>query len=84
MQVLKQLWLRITRSPVIVATYTTFLGALGTQIQSAWTTGHLTWSLAGWEHMAGAAGLLTAYTLAHLYAPAPGANPKPLPTTTVQ
>ncbi len=75
MNFLKQLWLSVRSNPFFVSVYTVFMGALATQIQSEYASGHLDWSMAGWERMASAAGLLTVWTLAHLYAPAPGATP---------
>ena len=83
MQGFKQFWFSVTRSKYVVFLYTTFLAGLGTQIQSAYATGHLDFTVAGWEHMVMASGLFTVYALAHLYAPAPGASPNP-PTTSVK
>lgn len=75
MNFLRQLWLSVRSNPIFVSAYSIFFGALATQIQSAHASGHLDWSVAGWEHMASVSALITAWTLAHLYAPAPGATP---------
>ena len=75
MNFLKQVGLSVRSNPFFVSAYSIFVGALATQIQSDCSSGHLDWSLSGWEHMVEAAASLTIWTLVHIYLPAPGTPP---------
>ena len=65
-------WLKSIRSnPVFVAAWTAFAGAFGSEVMTAYTTGHLDFSLQSWQKMAESAGMVAAAALIHLYFPQP-------------
>jgi len=73
---LKTCWLSVRGEPWFAPAKGVFFGSLGTQIVSEYQSGHLDFSLAGWEHMAAAALVATIISLEGLYTPAPGTTPR--------
>jgi hypothetical protein len=75
MNFLRQLWLSIRSNPVFVAAEGGATGAVINYASEQLVTGHMDFSKAGWEKMAGLAvtGAVTAVRL--LYRPSPGTSP---------
>ena len=68
-------WLKSIRSnPVFVLAWTSFAGAFGSELMTAYTTGKLDFSLQSWQKMAESAAMVAGAALVHLYFPQP--NPK--------
>jgi len=74
-QLLKQLWLSVRGEIWFAPAKGFFFGSIATQIVSAYQSGHLDFTPAGWEHMAAAAVVATIISLEGLYTPPPGSRP---------
>jgi hypothetical protein len=72
----KAIWHTIRTNPVCVFAWTSFSGALATQLYTALQPGgHFDWSVQSWEKMLTAAAATALISLVHLYTPVPGTNP---------
>ena len=67
MNAIKQLWLKVHNNPVFVTAWTLFAGAFGSEVTTAWTSGHFDFSLQSWQKMAESAAMTAAVALVHLY-----------------
>lgn len=76
MNAIKQIWLSIRGNPVFVTVWTAFTGALAEQFLRMANTGSFDWSQKGLEEMFTASAIVALTSLAHLYTPKPGTNPK--------
>jgi hypothetical protein len=66
------IWLKSIRSnPIFVLAWTSFAGALGSEVMTAYTTGKLDFSLQSWQKMAESAAVTAGLALLHLYFPQP-------------
>ncbi len=73
---LKTLWFSVRSEPWFAPAKGVFFGSIATQIVSEYQSGHLDFSLAGWEHMGAAALVATIISLEGLFTPQPGAAPR--------
>ena len=77
MSFLSQLWATLRSNPVFVTAYSAAAGAAVSALQDEMASGHIDWTRGGLNKLAGYAVTAAVAAVMHLYAPAPGTNPKP-------
>jgi hypothetical protein len=72
---LKAIWLTVRSNPVFVAVSSAVVGAIVSGVQDEAASGHIDWTRAGLNKLAGYAVTAAIAALVHLYRTPPGATP---------
>lgn len=73
---LANIWLKITRNPIIVTAYSAAAGAVVSYLQGAMASGDFTIAAINWTRLGTLAGVAAFMAVSHLLTPAPDTNPK--------